>query len=87
MKNYCITQGALYNIMQQPGWEGNLGENVYTYMYGWVPSLFTWNYHKIFNQPYSNIKKLKIQYKNIFKDNSVHYGMSIFEFEKMTSTK
>ena len=27
----------------QPGWKGSLGENGYTYMYGWVPPLFTWN--------------------------------------------
>ena len=33
--------------MWQPGWEGSLGENGYMYMYGWVPSLFTWNYHSI----------------------------------------
>ena len=27
-------------------WMGrSLGENGYMYMYGWVPSLFTWNYH------------------------------------------
>ena len=30
--------------MWQPGWEGSLGENGYKYMYGRVPSLFTWNY-------------------------------------------
>ena len=38
--------------MWQPGWEGSLGENGYmkwmdTYMYGWVSSLFTWNYCKV----------------------------------------
>ena len=26
---------------------GVWGENGYVYMYGWVPSLFTWNYHNI----------------------------------------
>ena len=25
--------------------EGEFGENVYMCMYGWIPSLFTWNYH------------------------------------------
>ena len=30
--------------MWQPGWKGSLGENGYMYMYGWVPSPFTWNY-------------------------------------------
>ena len=29
---------------------GSLGENGYMYMHGWVPSLFTWNYHHIVNQ-------------------------------------
>ena len=27
--------------------KGGLWENGYMYMYGWVPSLFTWNYHNI----------------------------------------
>ena len=36
-------------------WEGNLGENGYMYIYGWVPLLFIWNYHNIVNQLYSNI--------------------------------
>ena len=36
--------------MRQPGWEEGLGENGYVYMYGWVPSLFTWNYYNIVNQ-------------------------------------
>ena len=27
----------------QTGWKGGLGENGYTYVYGWVPPLFTWN--------------------------------------------
>ena len=45
--------------MRQPGWEGSLREKGYMYMYGWVPLLFTWNYH-IVNQLYSNkIKSLK----------------------------
>ena len=29
---------------------GSLQENGYIYMYGWVPSPFTWNYHNIVNQ-------------------------------------
>ena len=37
----------LLNVMWQSGWEGSLGENRYMYIYGWVPSLFTWNYHNI----------------------------------------
>ena len=27
-----------------------MGENRYMYIYGWVPLLFTWNYHSIVNQ-------------------------------------
>ena len=38
---HCIAQGTLLNVMQQPGWEGSLGENGYMPMYGRVPSLFT----------------------------------------------
>ena len=54
--------------MCQAGWEGCLGENGYMYMYDWVPSLFTWNYHRIVNWLYPkqnvfNIKKLN-KYNN-----------------------
>ena len=34
----------------------SLGENGYVYMYGWVPSLLTWNYHNIVN-------RLELEYK------------------------
>ena len=34
---------------------GVLGRMGYMFMYGWVPSLFTWNYHNIVNQ----LKSLK----------------------------
>ena len=39
--------------MRQPRWKGNLEENGHMYMYGWVPSLFTWNHHNIVNWLYS----------------------------------
>ena len=39
-----------------------LGENGYMHMYGWVPLLFTWNYHSIVNWLYLNTK-LKVQIK------------------------
>ena len=32
------------------------GKNGYLYIYGWVPSLSTWNYHNIVNRLYSNKK-------------------------------
>ena len=37
-------------------WEGSLGEDGYMYMYGWVPSQFTWNYHNAVNWLYPNTK-------------------------------
>ena len=37
------------SVSWQPGWERRSGENGYMYMYGWVPSLLTWNYHNNFN--------------------------------------
>ena len=33
-RTYCIAQGTLLDVMWQPGWEDNLGENGYMYMYG-----------------------------------------------------
>ena len=33
-KIYCIAQGTLLSVMWQPGWERDLRENGYTYMYG-----------------------------------------------------
>ena len=58
-KVHHIAQGTLLNVMWQPGWEGNLGENGNMYVYSWVALLSTWNYHNIVNWPYSDIK-----YKN-----------------------
>ena len=48
--NY-IAQETLLNVMWQPGWEGGLRKNRYMYTYGWVPSLFTWNYYNTVNRP------------------------------------
>ena len=36
--------------MCQPGWEEHLGENGCMYMYGWIFSPFTWNYHNVVNR-------------------------------------
>ena len=38
-------------------------ENGYMYMYGWVPWLFTWNYHNIVGRLYPDTKQ-KVQKKN-----------------------
>ena len=31
-RTYCTAQGTLLNVLWQPGREGNLGENGYTYV-------------------------------------------------------
>ena len=36
-------QGNLLNVIWQPGWDGNLGENGYMYTYCWVSLLSTLN--------------------------------------------
>ena len=41
--------------MWQPGWEGSLGENGSTCMYGWITLLFTWKYHNIVNWLYTQM--------------------------------
>ena len=51
-----IAHGTLLKVMCRPGWERGLGENGYMYMYGWVPSLHTWNYSNIVNQLYPSRK-------------------------------
>ena len=33
-RTYCIAHGTLLNVTWQHGWEGSLGENGYTNMYG-----------------------------------------------------
>ena len=40
------------------------GENGHMYMYGWIPLLFTWNYHNIVNQQYPQYK-IKFSKKGI----------------------
>ena len=51
---YSIGNSAQCYVVAGMG--GELGENGYMYMYGWVPLLFTWNYHNIANQLYPNTK-------------------------------
>ena len=48
--------GTLLRVMWQPGWEGSLGDSGYVYKYGWVPWLFTSNYHNIVNRLYLSTK-------------------------------
>ena len=50
--------------------ERSLGENGYMYMYGWVPSLFTWNNHNTDNWLYPPPKKIK-SLKFVGKKNSM----------------
>ena len=42
-----VARRTLFSVRWQLGWEGCWEENGYVYMYGWVPLLFTWNYHNI----------------------------------------
>ena len=56
--------------MCQPGWEGDLGENEYTCMCGWVTLLFIWNYPVLLigYNPIQNafgIKNIKIKKKTL----------------------
>ena len=45
--------------MWQPGCKRYFGGNGYTYIYGWVPSLFTWNYQSIDNWLFVHAKSLQ----------------------------
>jgi len=47
--------------------EGRLGENRYMCMYGWVPSLFTWNCHNIVWLSAIPQYKVKVKKKKNFK--------------------
>ena len=49
--------------MWLPGWERGWGENRYMYLY--VPSLFTRNYHNTVNRLYPNTK-YEVQKKKIY---------------------
>ena len=58
-----LQEGGFKNhLFRQPELMGVWGENGYMCIYGWVPLLFTYNYHKIVNWLYSNTK-LKVQKK------------------------
>ena len=48
----------------QKGYAWDLGENGYMFMYGWIPSMFTWNYHSIVHQLNPNVKQ-KVKKKKI----------------------
>ena len=66
---WIINKDLLYstgNSVQCYGaaWMGGEFEgNGYMYMHGWVPLLFTWNYHNTVNQLYPNTKE-KVLKKN-----------------------
>ena len=51
--------------MWQPGREVSFGENGYVYVYGWVPLLFTWNYHNIVNRLHPNVEESKEEVKSL----------------------
>ena len=37
-------------------WMGGEFSGEWMHVYGWLPFLFTWNYHNIVNQLYANVK-------------------------------
>ena len=53
--NACVKDFPGSPVVKTPR-SGNLGENGYVDMYGWVPSLFTWNCRNMVNQLYINTK-------------------------------
>ena len=55
---YSTGKSAQCHVAAYKG--GGFGENGCMCMFGWVSSVFTWNYHKIVNRLYPN-KKLKVQ--------------------------
>ena len=57
---YYIACETLPTVMWQPGCARSLGENGHMSMYGWVPTLSTWDYCNIVNQLYPNTKE-KVQ--------------------------
>ena len=63
-RDLLIAQRTLLEVIWQPGWEWSWRENGSMYVYGSVPSLFTWNYHNIVLSQYKIIWLTKIQ-KNI----------------------
>jgi len=63
--------------MRQPGWEGSLGENGYTYTCiskGWVPLLVAWNYYNIVDGLYHETK-LKVFLKRLLVSNARGTGL------------
>ena len=53
---YNYAMNTRTNEKTQSTIQCSLGENGYIHMYDWVPSLLTWNYHKIVNWLYPNTK-------------------------------
>ena len=74
-----MVHGTLLNVIWQPGWKGSLGENGYMYVYGWIPLLFTWNYHDIVNQQYPNTNKVSKKGSRIFEGASLQKWFKIKE--------
>ena len=66
------------SVMCQPGWEAGLGENGYMYMFGWVPSLFIWNYHNTVSQLHPNTRWFGCEEIKLKIKNSTLYHMHTF---------
>ena len=77
-----IALGTLLNVMWQLGWEGSLEENGQMYIYGWVPLLYTWNYHNISYTPKWNKFKKKMLYIQKGCQVGTSHGPTVTPFEK-----
>ena len=55
-KDLLYSKGNSVHCYLAAWMEGELGENEYMHMYGWIRLLSTWNYHNTVNQLYFNIK-------------------------------
>ena len=66
-KDLLYSTGNSAQVTWQPGQEVE-GEWIHVYIYGWVPSLFPWNYHNIVNWLYPNTK-----WFFVYKKNKIYY--------------
>ena len=61
MDNQLYSTGNSAQYYVAAWMRGGLGGNGYMYVYGWVPSLFIWNYQSIDKQLYPQYKKIEFK--------------------------
>ena len=83
-KVLLLAWGTLLSVMWQHGWEESLGENGYMYMYGWVPLLFTLNYHNTVNQLNSNTEQKELFKKAPDATDNFHGTIQTFRVQPST---